>query len=46
MNAGRANSVVWVLDPDLLDLADKASKGYFVQSSKGNINGTYVNEVA
>jgi hypothetical protein len=43
LEAGRANSVVWMLDPDLLDLADKASKGYFVQSSKGNVNGIYVN---
>jgi hypothetical protein len=46
LEAGRANSVVWMLDPDLLDLADKASKGYFVQSSKGNVNGIYVNEIA
>ncbi len=37
LEAGRANSVVWMLDPDLLDLADKASKGYFVQSSQRNV---------
>ena len=46
LEAGRANSVVWLLDPDLLDLADKASKGYFVQSSKGNVDGIYVNQIA
>ena len=45
LEAGRANSVVWMLDPDLLDLADKASKGYFVKASKENINGIYANEI-
>jgi hypothetical protein len=46
LEAGRTNSVVWLLDPDLLDLADKASKGYFVQTSKGNVDGIYVNQIA
>ncbi|MFM1986613.1 MAG: hypothetical protein RIS18_830 [Actinomycetota bacterium] len=46
LEAGRANSVVWLLDPDLLDLADKASKGYLVKTSKENVNGVYVNEIA
>jgi hypothetical protein len=46
LEAGRVNNVVWLLDPDLLDLADKASKGYFVQTSKGNVDGIYVNEIS
>jgi hypothetical protein len=46
LEAGKVSNVVWMLDPDLLDLADKASKGYFVQSSTGNVNGIYVNEIA
>jgi len=46
LEAGRVNNVVWMLDPDLLDLVDKSSKGYFVQTSKGNVDGIYVNEIS
>lgn len=46
LNAGRTNSVVWLLDPDLLDLAEKASKGYFVADDEKNIPGIYANEVS
>ena len=46
LNAGRLNNVVWLLDPDLLDLAAKASQGYFVVGSKEKVNGLYVNEIS
>jgi len=46
LNAGRINNVVWLLDPDLLDLAAKASQGYFVVGSKEKVNGLYVNEIS
>jgi len=45
LNAGRSNSIVWLLDPNLLDLAEKSSKGYFVKTSDENVNGIYSNEV-
>ena len=45
LNAGRSNSVVWLLDPNLLDLAEKASKGYLVKTSDENVNGIYQNEI-
>ena len=46
LNAGRLNNVVWLLDPDLLDLAAKASQGYFVVGAKEKVNGLYVNEIS
>jgi hypothetical protein len=46
LNAGRTNKVVWLLDPDLLDLAEKTSKSYFVGDSTENVNGIYPNEIA
>lgn len=46
LNAGRSNSVTWLLDPNLLDLAEKASKGYLVKGAKENINGVFQNEVS
>jgi hypothetical protein len=46
LNAGRTSPVVWLLDPDLLDLADKASKGYFVGDSTEKVNGIYANEIS
>ena len=45
LNAGRSNSITWLLDPNLLDLAEKSSKGYLVKTSDENVNGIYQNEV-
>jgi hypothetical protein len=46
LNAGKSTNVTWLLDPDLLDLAEKASKGYLVSTSTENVNGSFQNEVA
>ena len=46
LNAGRTNSVVWLLDPDLLDLAEKAARGYFIEDSPERITGVYPNEMS
>jgi len=46
LNGGKSFGVTWLLDPNLLHLAEKSSRGYLVSLTDKNVDGAYSNEIS